>query len=77
MGAGGSRFCMLSGLRKSRRISSLGVLFAMTFMLIAALAVSGCGGCSANKTPIGTYSVVITATSGSLNHSATYSYTVK
>jgi hypothetical protein len=54
------------------------VLFPVLLLLIA----MGVGGCAkgvggGSTTPKGTYSVTVTATSGTLSHSATYSLTVQ
>ncbi|MGA8937833.1 MAG: FG-GAP-like repeat-containing protein [Acidobacteriaceae bacterium] len=51
----------------------------MALVLVAAGAVTGCGGSGsgANKTPAGTYSLTVTGTSGTTTETASYSLTVK
>jgi len=70
---------------RSRKRRKLFAISIPVFLLAAvALAMSACGGGSSTgggggtttNTPKGTYSITVTATSGTLNHTATYSYTV-
>lgn len=67
------------GRRNRKRSSLLLVSLSMLLATLATVAMSACGGTSgaSNKTPAGTYSVTVTATSGSLTHSSTYALTVK
>ncbi|KAA6456651.1 hypothetical protein DYQ86_24610 [Acidobacteria bacterium AB60] len=67
---------------RNRRRRSLALLAPMVLLAALAVALSACsgssgGGTSNNNTPKGTYTVTVTATSGSLSHSANYSYTVQ
>ena len=80
--AGGSLALLLLPMvtwRNRRRHGLLAVCLSILLLTLAAVGISACGGgsSSSGKTPAGTYSVTVTATSGSLNHSATYSFTVK
>ena len=61
--------------RKHRR-RLLAMSSAILIAVIASIGMSGCGG-SGLATPSGTYSIQVTATSGSLTQSATYSLTVQ
>jgi len=67
----------LFGWRKRRR---LGVILAFCTVATATLAITGCANSNRytqnNGTPVGTYSVTVTATSGTLSHTATTTMTV-
>jgi DNA-binding beta-propeller fold protein YncE len=60
--------------RKLRRML-LAISSAVLFAVIASIGMTGCGG--GPTTPDGTYPVVVTATSGALTQTATYSLTVQ
>jgi hypothetical protein len=68
----------IGGWRSRRPRRFLFVLIPMLLLLVA-VGVSGCGKGTGGGTtiPKGTYSVTVIATSGTLNHSATYSLTVQ
>ncbi|HEY2399937.1 MAG TPA: Ig-like domain repeat protein [Steroidobacteraceae bacterium] len=68
----------IGGWRSRRPRRFLFVLIPMLLLLFA-IGVSGCGKGTGGgtTTPKGTYSVTVIATSGTLNHSATYSLTVQ
>jgi apolipoprotein N-acyltransferase len=63
-----------AGNRKVRRLL-LAISSAVLIAVIASIGMSGCGG--GPTTPNGTYSIQVTATSGSITQSATYSLTVQ
>ncbi len=70
---------VLAGLASRRRLPALLVLMLSA---IAALGLSGCGGKSSatstgSTTPLGSYTITITATGGSVNHSANFTLTVQ
>jgi hypothetical protein len=71
-----SGFLSFSALRRRRR--PRWTTFLATVALACGLigAVAGCGG-SSHSTPIGTYTITVTATSGSDSHTATYGLTVQ
>lgn len=60
--------------RKARRL----LLTISAFAILAWMGATGMTGCTSGpKTPTGTYTITITATSGSLSHNVTYSLTVQ
>jgi len=60
--------------RKARRLlMTMGAIAVLAWM--GAIGMTGCA--SGPKTPTGTYTITITATSGSLSHNVTYSLTVQ
>jgi hypothetical protein len=61
--------------RKVRRLLQA-ISSAILIAVIASIGMSGCGG-GGPKTPNGTYSIQVTATSGAITQSATYSLTVQ
>ena len=66
--------------RNRKRSGPVVLVFSILLLMLAAAGISACGGTKSTvskTTPAGTYSVTVTATSGSLNHSSTYSFTVK
>ncbi|WP_162601551.1 Ig-like domain repeat protein [Occallatibacter savannae] len=80
--AGGSLSLLLIPIvatRDRRRIGLLVGSLSVLLLTLATVAMSACGGTAGGgtKTPAGTYTVTVTATSGSLTHSSTYSLTVK
>ena len=66
-----------------RRIHSHLVQLSLLFCLLAGAALIGCGGSSSsnsnntNNTPKGTYKITVTATAGSITHSATFDVTIQ
>lgn len=65
-------------LLRRRRRQSWYVQLGIALVLLAAGAVTGCGGPgTANKTPAGTYSLTVTGSSGGTTETATYSLTVQ
>jgi hypothetical protein len=59
----------------------LTISIPMLLLASIAMGISACGGGGSStsnnsSTPKGNYSITVTATSGSLSHSATYSFTV-
>ncbi len=65
--------------RTRKRSGRVAVVASILLVMLAAAGISACGGSKSTvstTTPAGTYSVTVTATSGSLNHSSSYSFTV-
>jgi len=65
--------------RKRRKL--LAISIPMLLLALVTMGISACGGggsstSNSSTTTKGNYSITVTATSGSLNHSATYSFTV-
>lgn len=66
----------MAGNRKRRNL--LAICIPIVFLTLVELGMSACGATgSSSKTPAGSYTVTITATSGALSHTANYSFTVK
>ncbi len=66
---------LLLGRRKRKPATPMQVLGVFALLLIGAGVVTGCGGSSAS-TPAGTSQVTVTATSGTVSHSSTFSLIV-
>jgi hypothetical protein len=74
------------GWRNRKRRKLLAIFLPMLLLASLAMGISACGGggggggasttTNNSNTPKGNYSITVTATSGSLSHSATHSYTV-
>ncbi|MHB2009499.1 MAG: Ig-like domain-containing protein [Acidobacteriaceae bacterium] len=62
---------------RKRRATWLRMMAVVFLVSIAMQALSGCGSTIGNKTPSGTSSVTVTATSGNLAHTATFTLTVQ
>jgi hypothetical protein len=71
--------CFFAGAGRSRRrlYSLLLAGFASTLIAGSLLASTGCGGGNNSQTNRGTASIVVTATSGALSHTATINLTVQ
>jgi hypothetical protein len=78
---GGAIFAFI--FMRIRRIHSHLVQISFLFCLLAGSAIIGCGGSSSsnnnntNNTPKGTYKITVTATAGSITHSATFDVTIQ
>jgi hypothetical protein len=66
----------LAGWKNRRLRKLLAICVIVAAATLATVGMTGCGAGTA-KTPAGTYSVIVTGTSGSLSHAATYSITVQ
>ena len=71
--------CFFAGAGRSRRglYSLLLAGFASTLIAGSLLASTGCGGGNSSQANRGTASIVVTATSGALNHTTTINLTVQ
>jgi hypothetical protein len=79
--AGGSLSLLILPMVAWRNRRRRGLVALCIPVVLLALATVGISACASNgggsKTPAGTYTVTVTAASGTLNHNATYSFTVK